>query len=379
MRIAYFTDTYVPQVNGLVTSVLASREELERTGHEVLIFAPAISGTRAETNVHFLAGIPYYPQPEYTFVLPWGRGFRLRQIGGMKIDVIHSHAMFGAGFIGGVVAWWHGIPLVLTYHTLFEHYLHYFPAPRRLGLAINRGLTRLMCSRCAVVIAPTPAIRDVLLGYGVTARIEVLPTGLTRNTFVRGGARKTDFGVDKDTLLFSSAGRLGREKNFDLLFRALTLLGDRIPSWRLVIAGDGPERKRLEKLAIELGIADRVTLLGYVSRTRVLDLLEASDLFTFASVSETQGMVVLEAMARGTPVVAADAMGPGQMMRGGRGGWLAKANDAEDLAAKILTAVSDESARAQKAAEAQLLAREYAADAIYSRLAGFYAAVVAAH
>ena len=105
MRIAFFSDTYLPQVNGLVTSILTSREELERAGHEVVILAPTIAGCREERNVLFLGGFPYYPQPEYTFVLPWGKNFALRKFGDLKVDVIHSHAMFGAGFIGTLVAW----------------------------------------------------------------------------------------------------------------------------------------------------------------------------------------------------------------------------------------------------------------------------------
>src|SRR6185503_11118734 len=127
MRIAFFTDTYVPQVNGLVTSILASREELEKAGHEILIFAPAIAGTKEEKNVYFLGGIPYYPQPEYTFVLPWGKNFSLSNFSKLNVDLIHSHAMFGSGFIAAAIAWWYKIPLVMTYHTLFEQYLHYFP------------------------------------------------------------------------------------------------------------------------------------------------------------------------------------------------------------------------------------------------------------
>lgn len=371
--IAYFTDTYVPQVNGLVTSILTSREELEKTGHEILIFAPTIKGIQAEKNVYFLGGFPYFPQPEYTFVLPWGKNFSLRKFRDLKIDIIHSHAMFGSGFIGTMLAWWFKIPLVFTYHTLFEQYLHYFPGPRKLGYAINKALTRFMCNRCALIIAPTQAIKEVLQGYGTTSRIEVLPTGLTRDAFVRSGARKADFGVPDNALLFSSAGRLGREKNFDVLLKALASLGDTIPAWRLIIAGDGPERNNLLKLAEVLKIRDRITVLGYVSRDKVLDLLEASTLFTFASVSETQGMVILEAMARRTPVIAADAMGPGQMMKGDRGGWLARPNDADDLAAKIAAALSDQTARDHKAAEAEWMAREYAAEAINIRLARFYA------
>jgi 1,2-diacylglycerol 3-alpha-glucosyltransferase len=378
MRIAFFSDTYVPQVNGLVTSILTSREELEKLGHEVLVFAPTIPGIQNEKNVYFLGGFPYYPQPEYTFVLPWGKNFNLAKFKDLKVDLIHSHAMFGSGLVAAGVAKLQKLPLVMTYHTLFEQYLHYFPLPKAILFSVNKHLTRLMCDRCKLVIAPTQAIKDVLTGYGTKARIEVLPTGLSRDPFMRSGARKSDFNVPEDAFLFSSAGRLGREKNFDVLFRALASLKDKLPKWRLLVAGDGPERKNLEALLVSLGINENVSLIGYVSREKVLNLVEASELFTFASVSETQGMVILESMARGTPVIAADAMGPGQMMKGDRGGWLAKPGDAEDLAAKILAAVQDERARAAKAADARNLARDYAAEAINAKLAGFYEEVLKA-
>ena len=379
MKIAFFTDTYYPQVNGLVTSIVTAKEELEKQGHQAEIYAPYLGPWNDTPDIFRLKGFVYIPQPEYTFVLPWGRGFKLSRLKPHGVQIVHSHAMFGSGFVALYCAWRQGLPLLLTYHTLFEDYVHYFPyLPAWLVRWVNRHLTRWMCDRCSLVIAPTPAIRDVLRGYGVRHRIEVLPTGLSADVYVRTGARKGKYGVLDGELLLSCAGRTGREKKMDLLIEALARVDSQVPPWKLVIAGDGPERKRLERQVRDSGLAGKVSILGYIPRSEVLDLMEASDLFVFPSVTETQGMVVIEAMGRGTPVLGADALGVGWMMKQGAapgeavGGWLAKAGDLDDYTAKLLWVMNDAAARAAKAAEAPTLAEGYRADRINRTLAGFY-------
>ncbi|MGH7441169.1 MAG: glycosyltransferase, partial [bacterium] len=331
-------------------------------------------------DVFRLRGFVYIPQPEYTFVLPWGRGFSLSHLRPRGVRVIHSHAMFGSGLVALYCAWRQKLPLMLTYHTLFEDYAHYVPLPKALVRWINRVFTRWMCGRCALVLAPTPAIRDVLRSYGIQGRIEVLPTGLNDQVFARSGVSKRDYGAGEGELLLSYAGRVGREKNMDLLVRALARVqsAPEAPPFRLVIAGDGPERSRIETLISSLGLADRVRILGYVPRAQVLDLMEASDLFVFPSVTETQGMVVLEAMGRGTPVLGADAQGVGWTLRQGvvsgvaRGGWLAMPGDGDDFAANLLAILKDPAARSAKTEEALILAEEYRSERLNQTLAAYY-------
>lgn len=391
IKVAFFTDTYYPQVNGLVTSIATSKQELERQGHKVEIYAPYLGPFDDGDDIFRLAGFVYIPQPEYTFVLPWGKGYKLSKLKPSGINIIHSHAMFGSGFVAWGCAWRQKLPLVMTYHTLFEDYVHYFPyLPAKWLRWVNKWLTKWMCDRCALVIAPTPAIRDVLKGYGAKGRIEVLPTGLNAEVFAKTGAKKADYGVDEGTLLLSCAGRTGREKKMDLLLEALAKVGDQVPAWKLVIAGDGPERGRLEQQIESLGLKDKVQILGYIPRAKVLDLMEASDLFTFPSVTETQGMVVIESMGRGTPVLGADAMGVGWMMLHAyraegspavaslqpRGGWLAKAGDVDDYARLLKWIMNDPAARKTKVAEAEALASEYQVQAITERMAGFYQEVL---
>ncbi|HXC62974.1 MAG TPA: glycosyltransferase [bacterium] len=392
INIAFFTDTYYPQVNGLVTSIATAKEELERQGHHVEIYAPHLGEPDGYDgpDIFRLGGFVYIPQPEYTFVLPWGKGFALSKLKPSGVQIIHSHAMFGSGFVALMCSLRQKLPLLMTYHTLFEDYVHYFPyLPAPFVKWVNKILTRWMCNRCRLVIAPTPAIKAVLEGYGARTRIEVLPTGLNAEVFAKTGAKKAAYGADENTLLLSCAGRTGREKKMDLLIEALAKVDKDLPPWKLVIAGDGPERKHLQQLIERLGLRDKVSILGYVSRPQVLDLMEASDLFTFPSVTETQGMVVIESMGRGTPVLGADAMGVGWMMKlapapanaprvvtpipgDARGGWLAKAGDVDDYARLLKQILGDPEDRKAKVIEAEAMAAEYRAEAINAKLAGFY-------
>jgi glycosyltransferase involved in cell wall biosynthesis len=382
-KVAFFTDTYYPQVNGLVTSIATSKAELKKLGFDIEIYAPYLGPPQPgqdEENVFRLAGFVYIPQPEYTFVLPWGKGYKLSKLKPSGVKLIHSHAMFGSGFVALGCAWRQGLPLIMTYHTLFEDYVHYFPyLPARFVKWVNKILTRWMCHRCKLVIAPTPAIKSVLEGYGAKTRIEVLPTGLNDEVYAKTGAKKADYGVPEGTLLLSCAGRTGREKKMDLLIEALAQVDKELPPWKLVIAGDGPERANLQAQIETLGLKEKVQILGYIPRAKVLDLMEASDLFAFPSVTETQGMVVIEAMGRGTPVLGADAMGVGWMMQkpgaqegDARGGWLAKADDRDDLARLLKRVLNDAALREGKVAEAEAMAKAYSAAALNQRLANYY-------
>jgi glycosyltransferase involved in cell wall biosynthesis len=377
MRVAYFTDTYKPQVNGLVTSIDSNREELAKLGHKVLVFGPLVPHTKPEQDVYRLGGIVYYPQPEYTFVLPWGKGFHLHQFEQFKTDIVHCHGVWGAWLAALLTARRKKLPLVLTYHTFFELYLHYFPLPTAILAPINAFFTRSICNACDLVIAPTQIIKQALIRYGAKGHIEVLPTGLTADVFKKTGAKKAKYGVSKDTRLLSCAGRLGAEKNFEILFEAIAKAKPKLGKFKLVIAGDGPERKPYEKLVRQHGLQDEVSFLGYVSRKEVMDLMEASDLFVFPSVTETQGMVILESMGRGTPVIGANALGPSEILKSGKGGWLAKPDDAQDLSAKILDAFKP-GVLAKKSKEAVALAKTFSAGNINKRLAALYKEVLKA-
>ncbi len=379
MKVGIFTDTYSPQTNGVVTSVKIYAEQLRLLGHEVHIFAPALAGSGPDPErVYRFYGISYFGQPEYKWVLPWAKGgFRQRDIPALGLDIIHIQAPFGLGLMGAHLARKYSIPAVFTYHTFFEPYLHYLPGPRWFYFRLHKNLTRLWSNRFPIVLCPTLPIKDALLRYGITSRIELLPTGIDlHNMKPSGWQARSELGIPEGVPLFATAGRLGREKSFDLLLKAMREARSRVPDAHLVVAGDGPERDSLVQLAADLGLKERVHFTGYLARERVIDLFAASQLFVFASQSETQGMVLLEAMAQGTPAVAVDALGPGELMRGDRGGLLAEP-EAQDLADKIARLATDGALRAEKSREALAKAEEYSAERLAKKLVRFYQLAIA--
>ena len=167
-KIAFFTDTYYPQVNGLVTSIATAKSELEKLGYEAEIYAPYLGPWDDTADIFRLKGFVYIPQPEYTFVLPWGRGFRLSRLRPHGVKIVHSHAMFGSGFVALYCAWRQRLPMMLTYHTLFEDYVHYFPyLPAPLVKWVNRHLTRWPSG--ITVPLPAPGLTHPVADVGAEA------------------------------------------------------------------------------------------------------------------------------------------------------------------------------------------------------------------
>jgi glycosyltransferase involved in cell wall biosynthesis len=381
MKIGMFTDTYSPQTNGVVTSVRIYAQELERLGHEVHIFAPALKGDQDDpARVYRFYGIPYFGQPEYRWVFPWAkRGFSLRDFPKLNLDIVHIQTFFGMGLTGMALANRYNVPRIFTYHTFFEPYLHYLPGPVWMYRRLHDNITRIWSNRFPITLCPSRPIKEALLLYGVTRRLELLPTGIDLHNMKPGPVPvRRDLGISNTAPVLATAGRLGREKSFDLLFEAFKLVLAEFPSACLVLMGDGPERRNLETLARNLGIRESIVFTGYVERQKVVDVFAAADLFVFASQSETQGMVLLEAMAQGTPAVAVDALGPGELMQGDKGGLLARPEPG-DLAEKIKRLLGDKALYASKKKEAVKMAEEYSDRKLTQKLLGFYEETIRMH
>jgi len=384
LKIGFFTDTYRPQTNGVVTSVDSFKAELERRGHQVWVFGPALATAEPDPprTLRFY-GLTYPGQPEYKWVLPWGRGCKVSDIPKLGLDLLHIHTEFGLGMLGLYLARKHKIPAIRTNHTYWDTYLHYLPGPSWAYRSITRGFTRRINDRLPMVLAPTHPIRDALLSYGIKSRIEILPTGVDLRRLKphqpKAAVRK-ELGLKPGTRLYASAGRLGQEKSWDLLLAALAQVRLRRPGldFRLLLLGDGPERQALSKQARQLGLDGRLLLPGYVPRQKVVDAFAAADLFLFASQTETQGMVVLEALAQGTPCVCVDVMGPGEILRDGKGGLLAEPN-AADLARCILDVEAKPALKARLRHEARAKACQYGLDRLTQRLLMLYGQVLESH
>jgi glycosyltransferase involved in cell wall biosynthesis len=292
-----------------------------------------------------------------------------------RVDLVHIHTPFIAHYAGVRFAREHGLPVVATYHTFFEDYLHHYVPilPRGIGRWIARRCTLSQCADVAALISPSAPMRDALMAYGVTTPIDVLPTGLPAESFVRGnGARfRQQFALPADRPLLLYVGRVAFEKNIDFLLRTFVRVLARKPEALFVIAGEGPALAHLNRLARDLGVQDAVRFIGYLDRsTELPDCYAAGDVFVFASRTETQGLVLLEAMAQGTPVVSTAELGTRSILTAGCGAFVVPEQE-EAFATAVMQALSlapDAVRRAQLKAHAE----SWGSQASARRLLNFY-------
>jgi glycosyltransferase involved in cell wall biosynthesis len=347
LRVGFFTEIYRPVINGVVTSVDTLAEGLRARGHEVYCFAPSMpGGTQSDGAVFRLPSLPLPTATPYRLTLPLvGR----RNVNNIikRLALIHVHSLFVTGWAGLRYARRYGIPIVYTYHTQLEAYAHYVPFEPKATRFAAMQLTRTFCNLVDAVVVPTPAVASHLRELGVEARIEVVPSGIDVERFASGRRDellRRRLGVSPDGRLVLFVSRLAREKNVSVLLRAVADAND--PSLTLVIAGDGPERAELERLAIELGVGDRVVFLGVVTRDELPDLYASADAFVFPSTTETQGLVQAEALAAGALVIAADTQ-PNREVLGGAARIVAPDQTAFARALREIPPVPDPGVRAR--------------------------------
>jgi len=344
LKIAFFTDTWHPSHNGVVTSTATFRQELIDLGHQVHVFAPAAPGLPAEPGVTRVASVPFPAEPNCRVTLPFPRSLLLK-FTRSKFDIIHTQTPFGLGLWGAALARMARRPLVHTYHTFFAEYAHYLKVGEDFGRAFVVQYSRLYCNRCRAIVVPSPEFIDVLRSYRITARIEVISTGLRvpANLETREEARKR-LGITTDTKQLLFVGRLALEKNIDAVLDAVAALRREHPTARLALIGDGPYRAALEEQVTRLGLGSIVRFVGGVPHEEVWRWYAASDLFLFASQTETQGLVVAEALSAGLPVVAMDGPGVRDIVTPSNGGSLTEPDPARFLEA-IMQLLSDDDRR----------------------------------
>ncbi|MGE0492289.1 MAG: glycosyltransferase [Vulcanimicrobiota bacterium] len=378
LHIAKFTNVYLPTVNGVVTSVTSFRKALTELGHNVFVFAPYASDFRDEEPFIFRYPAVELPTQKYPLALPVSP-FIDKLLPLLKPHVLHANHPALLGKAASDKARELNLPLVFTYHTRYRDYSHYasFLPQDTLKEFIEHWLGVFMTS-CHHVVVPSQSIKNLVEStYGVSERVSVVATGVDPQRFgglTRQEARKL-LGWDPDQKILISSGRLAKEKNFDLLLKAVARV--KLPT-RLVILGEGEERKGLEKLTRDLGIEERVELMGVVSHQQVPLYLSAADLFVFASVTETQGLVTLEAMASGLPVVAVDASGTRDVVVEGQTGYLT-AVEAEPLADQIEGLLANDQRRKEFAEASRQRASEFSMESQALKLIQVYQAAREAH
>jgi glycosyltransferase involved in cell wall biosynthesis len=377
MRVLFISDVYFPRVNGVSTSIRTFRNDLTAAGVETVLVAPAYGEAAAiEPDIIRVpsAGVPRDPEDRRMKWLALRRA--LAPLAGQHFDLVHIHTPFVAHYAGVRFARQAGIPVIATYHTFFEEYLHHYVPmmPRALGRTLARRFTRSQCAQLDAIVVPSEPMRKLLLEYGIRVRTQVIPTGLPTDRYVPGnGARfRAQFGIAADRPLLLYVGRVAHEKNIEFLLHSFVVLRRARPDAMLVIAGEGPAREHLRQLAVQLGIAAQTQFIGYLDRERGLaDCYAAADVFVFASRTETQGLVLLEALAQGRPVVSTAILGTASILQPSCGARVAP--EKTDVFAQTIVDILDDPQRAAKlSAQARTYALSWASANMAWRLAELY-------
>ncbi|MCX7174571.1 MAG: glycosyltransferase [Proteobacteria bacterium] len=383
MNILMISDVYFPRINGVSTSIQTFRDTLGTEGVQVTLVAPEYPEAIGPADVIRIPSrkVPLDPEDR---LMRRGDLARLPQtLKGRQFDLVHVQTPFVAHYAGLKLARERGIPCLTTYHTHFEEYFHhYLPLlPRPLARWLTRQLARSQCNALDAIVVPSHAMHDKLHAYGVTTPLHVLPTGIPMEKFAGGdrlGFRRLH-GIADDESVALYVGRVALEKNLGFLLEATASALRRSPSiapnLRLVIAGAGPALAGLKRQAATLGIEERVIFVGYLDRTRELpDCYAAADLFVFPSKTETQGLVLLEAMAMGLPALGIPAMGAAEILSPRRGAVCAPDTPAE-FGAMMVELLADPPRLAELSVAARLFAGEWAAPERARQLAALYRSV----
>lgn len=340
MNILLISDVYFPRVNGVSTSIRTFVEQLQKLGHSVHLIAPDYGvETEDEAWITRVTARNIFFDPEDK-LMKYSEVLRLLpMLKSRNFDLVHIHTPFIAHFAGLKIAQKLGVPVLETYHTFFEDYLHhYLPwIPKRVAKSLARFISKKQCNQLDAIIAPSQPMLDVLRSYGVTVPAEVIATGLQESSFAEADGdkfrNKHHIPLGQQMLLY--VGRVAHEKNIGLLLKVVKQLTLQQPEVLLVITGEGPAEKSLHQQVQKLGIEKNVQFIGYLDRNTELNACyKAADIFVFASKSETQGLVLLEAMAQGTPVVAISELGTASILVEGKGAHIAT-EDTTEFAQKI--------------------------------------------
>lgn len=381
MRVLMVSDVYFPRVNGVSTSIATFRQALATQGVEVRLVVPRYGAEDEVAGILRVPGRRVPSDPEDRLV-QWGAMHRAVAAAAAGCDLIHVQTPFVAHYAGLAAARRHRLPVLATYHTLFEEYLQYYarwvPAEWLKGLA--RRLSRQQCNALDAIVVPSTAMASRLASYGVTVPLQVLPTGIPLGRFAGGDgpAFRRTHGISPERPVALFVGRVAHEKNIGFLIEALATTRQQCPSVLLLITGEGPAMADLQRQAAALGLGDGVRFVGYLDRERELpDCYAAADAFVFASRTETQGLVLLEAMAAGLPVIGLAAMGTTDILAPGRGCFVPP-DQPQGFGAMLAHFFNHPQAWGHLRREARAYAEEWSDDAMAARLATLYRQLAAA-
>ena len=383
LNIGLFTDTYFPQINGVATSVHLLRSELTALGHNVYIFTTTDPRAKREAGIFRMPSMPFVFLPSHRVGLVYSPKALLK-MRKLKLDVVHTHSEFSLGIFGKIVSEFLKIPLIHTYHTLWEDYVHYVAGGHLITPKMARKFSKFFCNRARVVIAPTEKAEGYLLGYGVERPIRVIPTGINFAPFAPQShcadeikELRASLGISPEDRVLLSLGRVGKEKSMDIIIKQMPKILEMLPNVKLVIVGDGPVRTELEELSKTLDISENVIFTGARPWDEIGKYYQLGDAFINASVTETQGLTYVEAMAAGLPVIAKFDTSIENLVRHNETGYTFH-ND-EDLPRLAVDVLTNDAEKSRVTAAARASIHHLSSQKYGQNAAELYAEVVSAY
>jgi glycosyltransferase involved in cell wall biosynthesis len=327
MKIGIFTETYKPILNGVVTSVTNYTEGFRKLGHEVTVFCPTYK-EKPEKGVFYVNSEPFPGASGYQYIMPFNK--EVINIA-KKLDIIHAHHPFEMGVKARRLAKKYKKPFVFTNHTQYEKYLHYVPV---LGPLFKEGLTWWLqdfAKKCTLVTTPSQGMKRKLISAGFPKKTTLAVTnGVELEKFNKVVSEnekikiRKEIGAEKDDFILVFTGRIAEEKNLSFLIKAFKKIKQKIPNSKLLLVGSGSGEKEYKKLIKELGIEKSVLMAGAKEHDQMYKYYQSSNLFAFASTSETQGLVTIEAMASGLPAIAVKATGTEDIVQNNINGFMVR-------------------------------------------------------
>ena len=382
MRIGFFADTYLPTLGGLENSMESFRVNLEKLGHEVFIYAPFFPGY-ADTHprVFRLASLRIRQRPEIRFAFPIIRSGPSRRLGDQRLDIVHTHTDYSMRMLARRVAERQHIPTVHTHHSHYQELARVYHGTARAAMKLMHWNAIRLARRTDATIAPSTKVKQMLVQEGITRPVTILPTGVDTDLFAQTNdgestARdlKQQLGITKETHVLLFVGRIGEEKNIEFLLS----LQKRIPESRddtlLLIVGDGPHLETIKRLALREAVP-RVQFTGRIPHQELAPYYHLADLFVFASHTETQGLVILEAMAAGLPAVALHDEAFLDIIASGTNGILVSDGSMETFLQEALALLNDSRRRQQFAESARKTAESFSEKAQAKKLVRLYETV----
>ena len=386
MKLAMFTDAYYPRINGVTVSVHSYATELvcleySEEQQKNSLFDEKSSDKISPFKIVRIPSAPFLFSKEDR-MMRLDKWYRIkRAMDEFKPDVIHINSEWTIGYFGALYAHHRKVPFVYTFHTMWEDYLANYIVflPSASMKTLGKNVVKFYLKRADEIIAPTKRIASVVKDYGIEKEVDILPTGIPdgKEDCTAGEQRKMAAKIyrkfpglkGKKILLF--AGRIVKEKNLSFLFDVLEKVQKENPKTALLFVGSGPYVEELQSLALERGLSDSVVFTGYVPSDELVYFYKIATVFTFPSKTETQGLVTVEAMLAGLPVVAIGILGTADVMQGDHGGFMVK-DDADEFSGKVLSLLKNDKLRKEKSEEALEWAQKWKISSLTPRLVSCY-------